>query len=72
MFFFLEMEENATYFCLLQVSIFSAVLKENVNWPANFSGLISARKVIIFGSCGRGVNGYVLGFPATVQIVGNW
>ena len=62
--FLLKMEENRD-FCLLKVQpainfhFFSAVLKENVSQPANFSGLILPEKwanlsqnVIVFGSCG--------------------
>ena len=43
----------------LLISIFSAVLKEKVNWPANFSGLFCPKSGLIyskmwwfFGSCG--------------------
>ena len=51
----------STYFRLIQqlIFIFSAALKENVNWPVNFSGLSLPEKwadlsqnVLVFGSCG--------------------
>ena len=64
--FLLKMEENAYFsyfkFNQLFISIFSDVLKKNVNWAANFSGLIFPKKwtdlsqnVILLGSCKWGL-----------------